>query len=159
MLTNHTLHIIAVGKYKSQPLKEINEQYSRNIEKFCSIRWHFVKEGGKGLPPEKKIIEEQKNISIVINQLSSPVVISLSEEFKPVTSKQLAIELQNWMTLSQKIVFVIGGAFGLSTHIKQNSHKTISLSPLTFNHRLVRVILTEQLYRCLSIIYNTSYHH
>jgi len=105
MITNHTLHIIAVGKYKSSSLKELNQQYSKNIEKYCSIKWHIIKEGNSSLPPEKKIIEEQKNILTVINRLNSPIVISLSEEFKPISSCQFAEKLQKWMDQSQKIVF------------------------------------------------------
>lgn len=57
-----------------------------------------------------------------------------------------------------KIVFVIGGSYGLDERIKQKG-EAISLSAMTFNHQMVRVILAEQLFRCFTIIHGTGYHH
>jgi 23S rRNA (pseudouridine1915-N3)-methyltransferase len=57
------------------------------------------------------------------------------------------------------VIFLIGGAFGLDEKVLQRANYRWSLSKLTFPHQLVRLILTEQLYRACSIIRNEKYHH
>jgi 23S rRNA (pseudouridine1915-N3)-methyltransferase len=59
----------------------------------------------------------------------------------------------------EKIIFIIGGAFGVSEEIFKKSNFVLSLSKLVFPHQLVRVILIEQIYRCISILKNGKYHH
>jgi 23S rRNA (pseudouridine1915-N3)-methyltransferase len=59
---------------------------------------------------------------------------------------------------SSKIVFVIGGSNGLSDSVKSRSNFKLSFSDMTFPHQLMRLILTEQIYRALTIINNKEYH-
>jgi 23S rRNA (pseudouridine1915-N3)-methyltransferase len=64
------------------------------------------------------------------------------------------------MNLSpNKIVFLIGGSYGIADSIKKTAHLSMSLSALTFPHQLVRLLFTEQLYRAFSILKNEKYHH
>ncbi|MEN9884552.1 MAG: hypothetical protein RLZZ420_1769, partial [Bacteroidota bacterium] len=60
---------------------------------------------------------------------------------------------------TRKLVFLIGGAFGLDESILQRADYKWSLSKLTFPHQLVRLILAEQVYRAYTIIKNEKYHH
>ena len=57
------------------------------------------------------------------------------------------------------MVFLIGGAFGVSDEIKQRANFTWSLSKLVFPHMIVRLILAEQVYRACTILRNEKYHH
>ena len=57
------------------------------------------------------------------------------------------------------MVFVIGGAYGLSDEVRQRASAVLSLSAMTFPHQLVRVLLAEQLYRALMIMHGKPYHH
>ncbi len=59
----------------------------------------------------------------------------------------------------KKIIFLIGGAFGLDELVLQRANYKWSLSKLTFPHQLVRLILAEQVYRAYTIIKNEKYHH
>ena len=71
----------------------------------------------------------------------------------------LADYLERLHTTSRgAVTFVIGGAYGLSDSIIQASDLVLSLSRLTFSHRLARLVLLEQLYRAFTIIHNTGYH-
>ena len=54
--------------------------------------------------------------------------------------------------------FVIGGSLGLDDEVKNRSNFRISFSPMTFPHQLMRVILSEQIYRCFKINSNEKYH-
>lgn len=58
----------------------------------------------------------------------------------------------------KKTNFLIGGSFGLSKEILKKSNRVISLSNMTFPHRLFKIMLVEQLYRALSILNNSPYH-
>ena len=59
----------------------------------------------------------------------------------------------------QKIVFLIGGAFGLSDEIKNRADLKLSLSPLTMNHHVAYAMSLEQLYRSFTIINDIPYHN
>jgi 23S rRNA (pseudouridine1915-N3)-methyltransferase len=64
------------------------------------------------------------------------------------------------MNLSpSRIIFLIGGSYGIAQKVKDKSHINFSLSALTFPHQLVRLLFTEQLYRAFSILKNEKYHH
>ncbi|MFM9021512.1 MAG: 23S rRNA (pseudouridine(1915)-N(3))-methyltransferase RlmH, partial [Sediminibacterium sp.] len=60
---------------------------------------------------------------------------------------------------TSKLVFLIGGAYGVSEEVKVRANFVWSLSPLVFPHMLVRLILSEQLYRACTILRNEKYHH
>ncbi|PTN11257.1 23S rRNA (pseudouridine(1915)-N(3))-methyltransferase RlmH [Nitrosomonas aestuarii] len=85
-------------------------------------------------------------------------LIMLDEHGTQWTTAQLAHTITNWMQEGRNTVFIIGGADGLHNEIKSSVHGTFSLSKLTFPHGLVRVILSEQLYRAVTLIRNHPYH-
>ena len=58
-----------------------------------------------------------------------------------------------------EVVLVIGGAYGLSDAVRQRGNLLLSLSALTLPHQLARLLLTEQLYRGLTIIRHEPYHN
>jgi len=64
------------------------------------------------------------------------------------------------ISLSERknVVFITGGVFGVDKSIWQRANNVLALSRLTFTHRLVRLILCEQIYRALTIINNRNYH-
>jgi 23S rRNA (pseudouridine1915-N3)-methyltransferase len=87
-------------------------------------------------------------------------LVLLDEHGKMMSSEGLASFIQLRANESTKnIVFLIGGAFGVSEAVKQRANFTWSLSKLVFPHQLVRLILAEQVYRACSINRNEKYHH
>lgn len=74
------------------------------------------------------------------------------------STEKLAEKMTNWRSGSGKVDFLIGGPDGLSKKCLASVETTWSLSPLTFPHGLVRIILAEQLYRAWSIINHHPYH-
>lgn len=158
MLTPHTLHIVAVGKHRDRFLCEGIDHYSRNIRKFCRIRWHVVREG-KIASPRACIEAEAGSIRSALDSIPGGFVVACRENRNTPDSRALSENFRKWMDRSLELVFVLGGAYGLSREILEKSDATLSLSPLTFNHLLVRLVLSEQLYRALSLVYGTGYHH
>jgi 23S rRNA (pseudouridine1915-N3)-methyltransferase len=88
------------------------------------------------------------------------VLILLEETGKMLSSPGLAKLIQQKANQSaQRIVFLIGGAYGVADEIKLSAQFNWSLSELVFPHMLVRLILAEQVYRACSILANEKYHH
>lgn len=78
--------------------------------------------------------------------------------------ERTTIELSNWlqslfMLQKKRIVFVIGGPWGISDEVFRRADESVSLSKLTFSHQVVRLLFLEQLYRVLSVLRGDPYHH
>lgn len=75
-----------------------------------------------------------------------------------------SVEFAEWMrrkmnTLPRRLVFVVGGPYGFSPRVYQAAREKLSLSRMTFSHQMVRLIFVEQLYRAMSILNGSPYHH
>lgn len=87
-------------------------------------------------------------------------IVALDERGGMMSSHDLASFFDTqWQSGSKRIVFVIGGSYGLHESIISSAHKTLAFSKMTFPHNLVRLILVEQVYRAFSILKGEKYHH
>ena len=136
MLQSNRLSIYAIGKIKKIWIKDGINQYEKRM-------------------PEL-FINEFKTFNISNLRSNNNIIISLSEEGKQFNSVELCSLLLNFE--NKKIDFLIGGADGINSDIKEKSDLLLSLSPLTFPHELARLILLEQIYRAISISNNSPYH-
>ena len=114
----------------------------------------------KRMPPEIRVelVELKPGADIVAAIPKGGTVIALDERGRSVTSQGLSVMLSHWMREGSHPVFVIGAAEGLDDAVKERADKMISLSPLTFPHALVRVVLAEQLYSAWSSLARHTYH-
>ena len=85
-------------------------------------------------------------------------VVALDERGSSVTSVKLADKLSQWQERGQDVAFLIGGADGLDTDLRQRADETLCLSSMTLPHHLVRIVLVEALYRAWSILSGHPYH-
>ncbi len=86
------------------------------------------------------------------------LVITLDVKGKPWSTEQLAQQLDSWMMSGRDVSLLVGGPEGLSPACLQRAEQSWSLSPLTFPHPLVRIVVAEQLFRAWSILTNHPYH-
>ncbi|MDX9930483.1 MAG: 23S rRNA (pseudouridine(1915)-N(3))-methyltransferase RlmH [Bacteroidales bacterium] len=87
-------------------------------------------------------------------------LILLDDKGREFTTSELAAFMKRSLTIIRRnIVFVAGGAWGFSPEVYSRAEMKLSLSRLTFPHQLVRLLFMEQLYRVLTIIEGTPYHH
>ncbi len=108
-----------------------------------------------------KTIEQimQAEAQRILNALPSGCLrVALDERGATPTTKQLATQMENWMRDGNDVAFIIGGADGLHSSVKQAAQYLMALSALTLPHALVRVLLAEQLYRAYSLMHNHPYH-
>ena len=135
MLQTNRLSINAIGKIKKNWIREGINQYKKRMPDL--------------------IINETKSFNIDNIRVNN-IIICLTEEGQSFNSIELTSLLLNFK--NKKINFLIGDADGIPSDIKDKSNLLLSLSPLTFPHELARLILIEQIYRAVSISYNSPYH-
>jgi len=151
------LAFLSVGKSNEPYIKEGVEQFTKRIGHYYPIDWQLIAPAKATDPAQIKKLEA---IAILKATQPTDVLILLDETGKMLTSPGLAKLIQQKANQSaQRIVFLIGGAYGVAEDIKERAQFTWSLSALVFPHMLVRLILAEQVYRACSILANEKYHH
>ncbi len=85
--------------------------------------------------------------------------IALCVEGTQLSSEELAKKIESVaVSGDSEITFIIGGAFGMDERVKKTANYRLSISKMTFTHRMMRVILEEQIYRALNILSGGHYH-
>jgi 23S rRNA (pseudouridine1915-N3)-methyltransferase len=134
------------GRKQGGLFQEGIEEYVDRIKRFCAAEILSGKKEG----------EVSKFLTLLPTR---SYLIGLAEEGTSYTSEQFAGFLNGLMARGVKeVVFLRGGADGFSPGWRERCDIILSLSSLTFSHRLARLVLVEQVYRALSIIHNTPYH-
>ena len=156
------IKIIVTGKLKEKYLKNGIAEYEKRLSRFCDLKIIELpdeKIPDNASPAQEKAILEKEG-ERVLKQLSpSDFVIPLCVEGKFLSSEELAETIEKTTTSgTNSIAFIIGGSLGLSDEVKRMGNLKLSFSKMTFPHQLMRLILTEQIYRAFKINSNESYH-
>jgi len=150
------LIIVAVGKTHDVLFKDAVDVFSSRIERYFVCEWKYVGASKRDGESQKK----EEGDAILKTLETSDFVVLLDERGKSLSSMDFSQFFERQMLASTKrLVFIIGGAFGVSAEVLKRANSTISLSRMVFPHQLVRLILVEQLYRAISIIKGEKYHH
>jgi 23S rRNA (pseudouridine1915-N3)-methyltransferase len=150
----------AVGKPHEHYISQGVKDFTDRIQNYYPMEWRlFSLKKSTGTPSPSKLKQEESEMLLSMLR-PDDYLVALDERGKTMTSRALATFLQNRGNESvKKLIFLIGGAYGLNEPLLQQSKYIWSLSTLTFPHQLVRLILAEQLYRACSIGRNEKYHH
>ena len=149
--------LLLVGKTSEAYLKEGIEVYLKRLTNYISLSQGIL---ALSSAKDKRIAIEEESKSIQSKLLPGDFIVVLDEGGSDVGSRQLAGMFQKWMVNGiGRVVFIIGGPFGISPALKQKANLILSVSKFTFTHQMVRLILVEQIYRAMTIIKNESYHH
>lgn len=151
--------ILAIGKKHDPKILKAIEDYTKRLNHYCPTVWKLVEAKiTSSMSPEE--IKRTESDMLLKSITSEDKIILLDETGTQLTSTQNAEAIQKHLNKSTKhLVFVIGGAYGVSEEIKTRADFIWSLSNLVFPHQLVRLIFIEQLYRGFTIINNEKYHH
>lgn len=141
--------IIAIGRKMPKWCIEAYAEYAKRLTP-------FIKPSLVEIPLGKNVDDEGKKILEKIPH--DHFVIALDEKGQSWPTKAFSKQIESWQQRGQDISFIIGGPDGLSTRCRERADVLWSLSPLTFPHPLVRVLLVEQLYRAFSLLKNHPYH-
>jgi 23S rRNA (pseudouridine1915-N3)-methyltransferase len=159
----------AIGKENEAYIKAGVAAFTKRIARYHKVEWVIIPvPKNAGMMSEMDL--KKKEAEMILEWLKKPAglnraggndyLVALDEKGAQLDSNGLAdFILKKTIRGVKNLVFVIGGAFGLDKKVLDHADFIWSLSPLTFPHQLVRLILAEQVYRACTIIKNEKYHH
>ena len=153
-----------VGKMKEAYYAEAVEEYEKRLSKFSTVKNIYIKEARiddnsvSDAEINSALENEAGRILEALQPNSKCVNIALCIEGKLFSTEKLCEIIDETRFDGKDICFIIGGSRGLSEQVKSKCIYRMSMSPMTFPHRLARVMLLEQIYRCASIIMGSKYH-
>jgi 23S rRNA (pseudouridine1915-N3)-methyltransferase len=146
------IHLIVVGKLKDAHLESIEADYLKRINNPPLII-HELKASAENKQAEGEVILKK------VKDLGGTHLIAMTEWGKKRNSVDFAEWTKDVIEKQSKIIFVIAGAEGFSDEVLNSAKERISLSDLTFPHKLARLLLVEQLYRAQTIRMGHPYHN
>lgn len=156
------IQLIVLGKLKEKYMKDFSAEYEKRLSGYCKLTVTELEPVKLSDNPSEQEIRNalDKETQLIKSKITkNSYVFSMCIEGKQMSSEELSRKIED-IALSGKnnITFIIGSSFGLSPEIKQMSDYRFSMSKMTFPHKLARIMLTEQIYRALSITNNAKYH-
>ena len=152
--------IITIGKKHDKNIEDFISDFEKRIKANFDLSWTIIASQDDSNKERQKEKEGIKIIEILEKENKNNFIILLDEKGKEKSTLELSNIFEEKMNTGiGKIIFIIGGAFGIDEKVKEKVNFVMSLSKLVFPHQLVRVILVEQIYRCISIFKNGKYHH
>lgn len=154
------LYFLHTGKTNQDFIAEGVEFYLKKLSNYTKIEWHELAAEKIKAGNRDTVIKEKEGELQLRYVKDDDYLILLDENGSLYNSRKFSSMLEKKLELrTKKIVFLTGGAYGFSDKVYKRANAKISLSPLTFSHQLVRLVLAEQIYRAYSIINNSPYHH
>ena len=150
------LNFVFVGQSKDKNYRDLEAAYHEKISKYVTSHLVTVKDSSEKNIPLKKNKETQ-NLLTKISR--GDILIVCDERGVSLTSEKFAQKINAWQIQGQRVVFVVGGAFGVTEDFLKKANVTLKLSEFTLPHELARVLLLEQVYRAFTIQAGQKYHH
>ena len=150
----------AIGKNHEPYVKEGVELFTKRISNYYAVEWNLIPMPKNAASFSESELKKKEGETITNLLQKEDYLVLLDENGKQINSEELAkfIRLRGNESI-KNIVFLIGGAFGVSEEVKKRANYQWSFSKLVFPHQMVRLILAEQIYRACSINRNEKYHH
>ena len=153
------IKVLAVGKIKEKFTKEAISEFEKRLSSYCSFS--VVEIPAEPILDDNsyekyKEVEGQK---ILANIKQESYVITLEIGGKSLSSEEFAKKIKNISSEGiNELIFVIGGANGLSEEVSKRADFKLSFSKMTFTHQMARLMLVEQIYRAFKILSGENYH-
>lgn len=153
--------LLAIGRLKQGPERDLAEKYRKRFEdagKPIGFRGITIKEivESRSRDAATRIAEEGAALAASIPQGAN--MTALDERGESLTSAAFARNLGQARDAGLDMVYVIGGADGLSPDLRRKAQQTLSFGAATWPHQMVRVMLLEQLYRAVTLLAGHPYH-
>lgn len=152
------IHLISIGNKMPAWVEEGYNDYAKRLPRECELILKEVAAGKRGKNSDIARIVRDEGERMLAAMPDKAHIVTLDIPGKPWTTPQLAEALTRWRENAQPVALMVGGPEGLSSQVKELARESWSLSPLTFPHPLVRIVVAEQIYRAWSIINNHPYH-
>lgn len=154
------IKLLAIGKTDDKNLQTLIDSYQLRLKHYINFEIEIIPDikNVKNLSESQQ--KEKEGILILKKLAPADTLILLDEKGKEYRSIEFSKFLQKKMNAGIKqLVLVIGGPYGFSETIYKKAAGKISLSKMTFSHQMIRLFVTEQIYRAFTILKNEPYHH
>ena len=155
------LSLLAVGRLKSGPERELVERYRQRIDamgRSLGLTGFDMVE----IPESRARREDDRRVeeaSALLDRAGSSVLVVFDERGKSPSSEAFAERIRQWRDEGRPgVACIIGGPDGLDPRVRQQADLVVSFGALTMPHQIVRALVVEQLYRALTIIAGHPYH-
>lgn len=144
------VNVVCVGKIKEKFISDGIDEYKKRISRFAEPSFVELKDFA---PPD----EVRRECDLILPKLQGFVVL-LDIDGKTLSSVQLAATLEKAYLTQPVVTFVIGGSEGVDERVRSRADLRLSFGRVTFPHQLMRLMLSEQIYRAFTIIEGLPYH-
>lgn len=154
------IRIVCVGTIKESYIKEGIAEYAKRMTGKCDFKIIELKEEKVPDNPSAGEITAalDKEAIKILDAAKGSYRIAMCVEAKQQTSEGMAEMIEKAAMRSSTVSFIIGSSHGLSDKVKNACEERLSVSKLTYPHQLMRLMLSESIYRSLSIISGSKYH-
>jgi 23S rRNA (pseudouridine1915-N3)-methyltransferase len=146
---------------KSEPwLESAVELYLKKLTPFFQTTHENIK--SRALPREKKQAKIRLDNDQLLERIGPRDFVIALDEMGEVQKGSREFSKRFEQILGEghnRVVIVIGGAFGISDAVRNRANWMVSFSRLTFSHQVALVVALEQIYRTLTILKNLPYHN
>ena len=153
--------LVCMGRLKEKYWRDAAAEYEKRLTRFG--RWETIElpdlpEPANSSPAIEEQIKKKEGEAILARIRDGDIVVCLCIDGRQMDSVQLSGKLTELIDTGRRVVFVIGGSYGLHPSLKAQAWVQLSMSPMTFPHHLARVMLLEQIYRAFKINEGSAYH-
>lgn len=150
------LKIITTGKAHDKLLEGAILEYTKRLKPYIQLEW-------KILPPKTEattlpVATSESNTTLATLKDAEKVIL-LDETGTQMTSHEFSKTLMDTLATAKDVSIIIGGAYGVSDDLKKRADYTIAFGKMVLPHQLMRLVLTEQIYRAFMIVKGSGYHH
>ncbi len=153
------VNIVCVGKIKEKYIKDGIAEYAKRLSRFCKFEIIEVSEELCSDPNGKNILSTKNAEGERILRKLKGYSIALDLKGQSLSSEQISKKISSLKQSGVSTVnFIIGGSFGLSQAVLDKCDLSICFGAITYPHQLMRLIISEQIYRAFTIEEGSSYH-
>jgi len=152
------IKLLAVGTKMPSWVTQGYNEYAKRLPREMSLELVELPLGarGKNADVQRAIQKESDSLLSLIDKTDH--VIALEVKGHNWTTEKLAKNMESWQMDGLTVVLLVGGPDGLSDACRARANQQWSLSALTLPHPIVRILLSEQIYRAWTVTQNHPYH-
>jgi len=152
------LHLLAIGQRMPDWVAAGFAEYAARMPRELSLVLRALPNPARSRAMDTATLRRVEGQALLAAVPAQALVVALDERGRVVDTRAVAERLAGWQQSGRDVALIIGGAAGLDDAVRERADWVWSLSPLTFPHMLVRVLVAEQIYRAWSLLNNHPYH-
>lgn len=148
--------ILSVGKRPESGIQALIDDYEKRFAREYQVQWQYLSASKSN---DKLQCQNEESNSLLKLLMPTDQVVLLDERGEQKDNQEFAEVFGRLASAHGRLVFIVGGAYGVNEALRGRADFLWSLSKLVLPHRLIRLVLIEQLYRTVMVAKGHPYHH